>query len=622
MIASVRLARSLAALGMTLLLLWPSTTLAEGRSAPSEMVDRLLQAALPGRDPLDLAVRLRGIHVPTISTPPPNAAPIPLGREDTFWVLDQRTAQLFQTRATLRLVTDHAYWFVETALAERAPQADLERSASVFEKSSYPLIHKYFGSEPSPGVDGDPHIVLLLANVPGVAAYFASADAYTRELNPRSNEHEMIYVNLNALRPGQQGFDSTVVHELQHMAHFARCPNQEGWIDEGASELAMRVAGYDSSPPAALMAQPGIQLNAWSPSAGSDLVRHYQASYLFLRYVAERGGGWDVLPRLFESCTRGEGLFADFLKREPLAPDVESLFADWAVANLVQDPSVGDGRYSYAGATFHTSVTGTATTGSPFLGSVPQYAPNYIDLTPGANSVSFAGDVTVPLIDAATDGGAWWSNRGDSLDSNLTRHLDLTSVAEATLRFQAWYDLESQFDFVYMSVSRDGGQTWQMLNGRASVADRATGNNFGVGWTGSSGADWIDEQVELTPFAGSEVLLRFDYVTDQSYTGQGFAMRNVAVPELELSEPGAGLDAAWTAEGWVRVDAPIPERWNLRLVSWTPSGTRVDRIGVALDGTATFPLDPTATRSTLVIAPTAPRTLVPANYSLTLTPNP
>jgi immune inhibitor A len=555
-----------------------------------------------------------------MGVPRPSAVPIPLGREDSFWVLDQRTAQLFQTRATLRLVTDHAYWFVETALAERAPQADLERSATVFEKASYPLIHKYFGSEPSPGVDGDPRIVLLLANVPGVAAYFASADAYPRELNPRSNEHEMIYVNLNALRPGQQGFDSTVVHELQHMAHFGRCPHQEGWIDEGASELAMRVAGYDSGPPAALMAQPGVQLNAWSASAGPELVRHYQASYLFLRYLAERGGGWDALPQLFESCTRGEGLYADFVKREQLAPDLESLFTDWTVANLVQDPNVADGRYAYAGSTFHASATGTATAGTPFLGSAPQFAANYVDLAPGASSVTFVGDATVPLLDAPTDGGAWWSNRGDSLDARLTRRLDLSSVTEATLRFQAWYDLESEFDFVYVSASRDAGQSWQVLNGRASVADRGTGNNFGVGWTGSSGADWIDEEVELTPFTGADVLVRFDYVTDQSYNGQGFALRNLAVPELDVADIGPGPDTAWTAEGWVRVDAPIPERWNLRLVSWTARGIRVDPIGVALDGSATFPLDPTATRTTLVIAPTAPRTLVPANYTLTLNP--
>jgi hypothetical protein len=610
----------LPALCLVIALLWPQSVLAtESRSAPSEMVSRLLNAALPGRDPLDLAVRLRGVQASTIAVPQPNVAPIPLGREDSFWILDQRTAQLFQAQATLRLVTDHAYWFVETALADRAPQADLERSAGVFESRSYPLVHKYFGTEPSPGVDGDPRIVFLLGNVPGVAAYFSSADAYPRTLSPRSNEHEMIYVNLNALRPGQQGFDSTIVHEFQHMVHFARCPNQEGWVDEGASELAMRVAGYDSGPPQALMAQPSVQLTAWSSGVGADLVRHYQAAYLFLRYVAERDGGWDALPRLFETCTRGEGLFADFLKRENLAPDVDSLFADWAVANLIQDPSVGDGRYGYANGGFHAAVTGTASSAAPFLGALPQYAANYVDLAPGAASATFAGEPTVALVDAPLDAGAWWSNRGDSLDSRLTRRVDLTGLTEATLRFQVWYDLESQFDFVYLSASRDGGRTWRVLPGRHTVADQATGNNFGQGWSGSSGGEWLDEEIELTPLAGSEVLLRFEYVTDQSYNGPGFALRNVAIPELSLTEPGA-VEDPWTAEGWLRLDANIPQRWNLRLVRWTPTGITVDPVGVSLDGSGTFPLDETATRTTLVIAPTAPRTLVPANYSLTLNP--
>jgi hypothetical protein len=609
-----------AALCLVIALLWPQTVLAtESRTAPNEMVGRLLNAALPGRDPLDLAVRLRGVPSNTIVAAQPGAEPIPLGREDSFWVLDQRTAQLFETRATLRLVSEHAYWFVETALAERAPQADLERSAAVFESRSYPLVHQYFGTEPAPGVDGDPRIVFLLANVPGVAAYFSSADAYPRALNPRSNEHEMIYINLNALRPGQQGFDSTIVHEFQHMVHFARCPNQEGWIDEGASELATRVAGYDTGPPQALMAQPSVQLNAWSGSGGADLARHYQAAYLFLRYVAERGGGWDALPRLFETCARGEGLFADFLKREGLAADVDSLFADWAVANLIQDSSVADGRYGYAGGNFHAALTGTASSATPFLGDVPQFAANYVDLAPGAASATFAGDTTVPLLDADIEGGAWWSNRGDSLDSRLTRHVDLRGLTEATLQFQVWYDLEREFDFVYLSASRDGGQTWRVLPGQHTVADQATGNNYGSGWTGSSGAEWVDEEVELTPLVGSDVLLRFEYVTDQSYNGPGFALRNVAIPELSLSEPGA-VEAPWTAEGWLRLDAEIPQRWNLRLVRWTPTGVVVDAIGVGLDGSGTFPLDETATRSTLVVAPTAPRTLVSANYTLTLNP--
>jgi hypothetical protein len=64
----------------------------------------------------------------------------------------------------------------------------------------------------------------------------------------------------------------------------------------------------------------------------------------------------------------------------------------------------------------------------------------------------------------------------------------------------------------------------------------------------------------------------------------------------------------------------VSERWNLRLVRWTPGGVLVSPVAVGSDGTATFALDETATRSTLVLAPTAPQTLLPANYSILVSP--
>ena len=159
----------------------------------------------------------------------------------------------------------------------------------------------------------------------------------------------------------------------------------------------------------------------------------------------------------------------------------------------------------------------------------------------------------------------------------------------------------------------------QVLGGKHTTPDKATGNNYGVGWTGSSGPDWVDEEVDLSPYAGSEIMLRFEYVTDQSYNGQGFAFKDFRILQAGIDEPGAD-DRAWTAAGWLRVDAPIPERWNLRLVRWTRAGVTVDPLPVDPDGTASTTLDDKASRSTLVIAPTAPRTIVPVNYSVTMTP--
>ena len=66
-----------------------------------------------------------------------------------------------------------------------------------------------------------------------------------------------------------------------------------------------------------------------------------------MRYVAERDGGWDALPRLLERCARGEGLFGEFLLQRTAGPGLRSLVADCTVANLVQDTAVADGRYGY-----------------------------------------------------------------------------------------------------------------------------------------------------------------------------------------------------------------------------------------------------------------------------------
>jgi hypothetical protein len=109
-------------------------------------------------------------------------------------------------------------------------------------------------------------------------------------------------------------------------------------------------------------------------------------------------------------------------------------------------------------------------------------------------------------------------------------------------------------------------------------------------------------------------------VTDQSYNAQGFAFKDLSIPQIGISEGGAS-DGQWTPEGWVRVDGPVPEHWNLRLVQWLPGGITVSAVAVdPSSGSASIDLDESASRGVLVVAPTAPRTLLPANYSLSLLP--
>jgi len=58
----------------------------------------------------------------------------------------------------------------------------------------------------------------------------------------------------------------------------------------------------------------------------------------------------------------------------------------------------------------------------------------------------------------------FWSNMGDESDMSLSQTFDLSQVSgKAALNFKTWYDLEEDYDYVYISASTDG-EHWQILD--------------------------------------------------------------------------------------------------------------------------------------------------------------
>ena len=57
-------------------------------------------------------------------------------------------------------------------------------------------------------------------------------DALPRSVFPYSNERLTIYLSG---RGDSSGYNGTLTHELEHLAHFVVNPHQQGWLDEGLS---------------------------------------------------------------------------------------------------------------------------------------------------------------------------------------------------------------------------------------------------------------------------------------------------------------------------------------------------------------------------------------------------
>ncbi|MBN1679142.1 MAG: immune inhibitor A [Anaerolineae bacterium] len=614
----------------------------------SQAGDTLFQVEntiLPPRDRVDLAIRLRGVT--DVPEPPSEAPPeVAIGEIVSFWVDNLDEDYSFQVDAELVYKTDHIYMFVE--LGQTVDLAAIQRSADTFENTIRPRVHEVFGSEWFPGVDGDPHLTILHVTRLGgwVAAYYGSSSQYPDEVVPNSNEREMFFVNLDTMagRIGQDAYLGVLAHEFQHMVHWYVDQNEDTWLNEGLSELSSMLAGYGASGFAYdYLREPTIQLNTWPED--NDRGRHYGMSFLFAAYFYERYGEAATTTLVKDPANGMESIAntldaiaaADPATGEPVV--AEDVFADWVVANLLMDSAAGDGRFAYHSpdmATLPTaSITGQAVaTGAPIQTETRQWGATYLEIPGGAQPrtfrLKFDGNETVGLVPANAHSGqfAWWSNRGDESDSRLTQAFDLTGVSSATLDFWTWYFIEDLWDYAYVMVSTDGGATWTPLETAHTTTDDPHQNAYGPGYTGQSG-DWVRESVDLTPYAGQEILLRFEYITDDAVTQPGILIDDISIPEIGYTSDFENDNGGWLSEGWLRMDNKLPQRFLVQVVQipLTAPGdgeawpvTRLLGMADTPHGEWDITVGGDRGNAVLVISGLAPVTTEPAafTYSLTL----
>lgn len=626
---------------------WPQGPLGQvptpiAQTLGSETLAQLAEVTIPPRDRIDLAQRLLGLtEVPQPPTTPPPE--LDLGAVVTFWAdnLDQDDA--FQIDAKLVYKTPHIYMFVEVGQA--VDLAAVKRSADTFEQVIRPRVHQVFGTEWTPGIDGDPHLVILHASGLGnwVAAYYGSNSAYPAAAVANSNECEMFYVNLDTMGGaiGTWYYEGVLAHEFQHMVHWHVDPNEDAWLNEGLSDLAALITGYGPSDFTwSFLQWPGIQLNTWPEESGQRGL-HYGAAFLFAAYFYQRYGE-EATTTLVRNPANGLASVDEALDAigatDPAtgAPvTVVDLFADWLAANLIADPALYDGRYAYT--LTDMDMLPPATVSETLLADglvrqavAPQWGAHYLVVSGGSTPqrlrLTFSGSESVSIVptDAYSGRAMWWSNRADDSDSRLTRAFDLSGVSTATLRFWTWYQIENLWDFAYVMVSSDDGATWTPLSTHRTTTDNPHHNAYGPAYTGASGG-WVEEVVDLSPYAGRNILLRFEVITDDAVTQPGMVIDDIHIPEIGYADDVEGGDGGWISEGWLRTNNRLPQDFLVLLVQ-PPDEAGADPVrrllsfGDAPSGEWEFTAGGAAGDAVLVVSGLAPITTEPARYTMTLSP--
>jgi immune inhibitor A len=605
----------------------PEVTRPPVGSISTDTIQMLNQTVVPQNDVYGLACSLQDkCNIP--NTLPAPAVPFAIGAKQKFWITNSDTNKNTQVDATLLYITPHSYFWAEDGA--NVNKNDMKALMDTFENKIYPTDRKFFGSEWTPGVDNDPHIYVIYAGNIGsnIAGYFSSSDEYNPLAHKYSNAHEA-YVLSTTQNLGDQYTYATLAHEFVHMIQWPTDRNDVSWIDEGFAEVGAFLNGYDvGGADSEYVLTPDLQLNDWATNDSPDFGLHYGQSFLYLTYFLDRFG--ENATKALTSNPENDLASVDDTLKTLDATDsqtgkvitADDVFMDWAATLYLMDGKVGDGRYTYhnypnAPQTSNTEKISNCPQ-SPLTRDVHQYGIDYINITcAGDHTLTFTGSTSINMLptDPSSGSYAFWSNLGNESDMTLTRDFDFTKASgPLKLSFHTWYDVEKDYDYVYLEVSEDG-QHWQIITTPSGTGDDPSGNSYGWGYNGAT-SGWIKEEVDLSKYAGKKVQVRFEYVTDAAVNGEGFLLDDVSVDAINYKSDFETDDGGWVAKGFARIQNVLPQTFRLSLIT-KGTDTTVKTIDVNPDQTAVIPLSlKSGEEATLIVTGTTRYTHKSATYQI------
>ena len=434
----------------------------------SEQFIHDVQIPLP--EQLGPRVYLPGHDLPT--GPPANPQ---VGDSWTWWLFIHHPMppHFEQHVCTVRGKSDRGYVVVrDLEWGVSIFQSDVDQILQRWENTSpgpYPdsgvyVIDSLSFGEPPDELDLDPRIYLMWFDFEISAdGFFFWFDEYPDGTFPDfpSNECEVLYLSTGSSGggPSSDYMIAVAAHEFEHLIHWKYDDDEDTWVDEGLAELAMWLYGnpdYISG----FNHNPDNDLTVWDAN-WSDYIQ----TYLWTLYFFEQYGGHDAVFALVHETANSIAGYEEVLDDFGYPEDFADVFADWTVANFLDDPTLEDGRFGYQGDELPPfNVAGTYSTYpvSNITKTVNYWATDYYrfqDLTDFDNLLlSFDGNDSNSF---AVWGLALYGN-------GTTEVLRMTlegSTQTGTLEVTGLTDPDDQVILVVACISSTGGHDYMFSAG-------------------------------------------------------------------------------------------------------------------------------------------------------------
>ena len=222
------------------------------------------------------------------------------------------------------------------------------------------------------------------------------------------------------------------------------------------------------------------------------------------------------------------------------------------------------------------------------------------------------------LIDVAAPAEGdhfYYAAATDYSNSSLTRAFDLTGVRNAWLRFKLWHDLDKHSEYAYVTLSNNGGLTWETLSGTHTQSSRVYEDYYDQGFTGGTG-NWLPERINLSAYAPGRILLRFEVMSNIATTYSGMAIDDMRIDAIGFRDDFESADDAWDAKGWMLTDNRLPNNTWLQAVQKNRDGLHLSRSLVTGKGDLTVDILPGVSQVLVAVSPVVPQTSLPTDYEL------
>lgn len=146
---------------------------------------------------------------------------------------------------------------------------------------------------------------------------------------------------------------------------------------------------------------------------------------------------------------------------------------------------------------------------------------------------------------------AYFSGAGNALNNYMLVPVNLSGASSARVNFQAWYDIEQDWDYAFVGVYDAEGL--RPIPGNITTDSSPHDQNPGHGITGASGG-WVDAEFDLSAFVGQQFYLVFYYWTDGYVANPGFYADDiqVTVDDTVVLADNAETEGSFSLAGFTR----------------------------------------------------------------------